>query len=46
MVVNPVAPAVNAFLAIWSALPGPLKAVFYVGLVLALVYALYQILSR
>ena len=44
--VNPVAPAVNAFLAIWTYLPLPIKAVFYVGLILAFVYALYMILSR
>lgn len=44
--INPVNNAVNAFLHIWDALPLPLRAVFYVGLVFAILYALYQILSR
>lgn len=43
---NPVAPAVNAFLHIWEALPLPLRSVFYVGLVFAVLYAMFQILSK
>lgn len=44
--INPVAPAVNAFLHIWDALPLPLRAVFYVGLILMFLYALYKILAH
>lgn len=44
--VNPVADAASAFLHIWSALPSPFRSVFYVGLVLTALYALYRILSR
>lgn len=43
---NPLNNAVNAFLAIWNNLPLPLRSLFYVGLVFALTYALYTILSR
>lgn len=44
--VNPVNSAVNAFLHIWNALPLPLRAVFYVGLAFAFIWALFQILSK
>lgn len=43
---NPVNNAVNAFLHIWDALPLPLRALFFVGLVFAVLHALFQILSR
>lgn len=44
--VNPVVNGANAFLIIWQALPLPIRAVFYVGLILATVWALYSLLSR
>lgn len=43
---NPVNDAVNSFLHIWDALPLPLRSIFFVGLIFAILYALYQILSR
>lgn len=43
---NPVENSVNAFLLIWDSLPFPLRAVFYVGLVFAFLWTLFQILSK
>lgn len=44
--VNPVINGANAFMIIWQALPLPIRAVFYVALILATVWALYQLLSN
>lgn len=43
---NPVNDAVNAFLHIWDALPLPLRSIFYVGLIFALLWALWQIIAK
>lgn len=43
---NPLAPAVNFFLAVWSALPPILHDVFYVSLSLLVSFAFYKLLSR
>lgn len=43
--VNPVLPMAAAFFKIWSALPIPIRSLFYVSLLLAFLYAMYKILS-
>ena len=44
--VNPVINGANAFLIIWQAVPLPIRAVFYVGLILATIWAMYELLSK
>lgn len=44
--IDPVEKAANAFINVWRALPQPFTALFSVGLVLCILYALYQLLSR
>lgn len=44
--VNPVITGANAFMIIWQALPLPIRAVFYVGLILATIWAMYELLSK
>lgn len=44
--IDPVEKASNAFILIWRSLPQPFIALFAVGLVLCVLYALYMILSR
>lgn len=44
--INPIQPAANAFLIVWQNLPLPFRALFYVGLFLVLLYAIYKILVR
>lgn len=46
MLINPIQPSVNAFLIIWQHLPLPFRALFYVGLFLIILFALYKILGR
>ena len=44
--VNPVINGANAFLAIWSAVPQPIKGVFYVALIFAVIWTLFQLITR
>lgn len=44
--VNPVQNAVNAFLIIWMYLPLPIRGFFCVVLIMAIIWALYSLLSR
>ena len=44
--INPVQNATDAFLIIWQHLPFPLRSFFCVVLFMAVVWALYSLLSR
>lgn len=44
--VNPVVNAANAFLIIWHHLPQPVTAAFAVSLILAVVWALFMIITK
>lgn len=46
MFVNPVENASNAFLIMWEHIPMPVRSLFYIGLALAVIWALYRLLSR
>lgn len=46
MMDNPVKNAANAFMIIWQHLPDPIRALFVVSLLLALLWGLYCLLSR